>query len=78
FGSFHNQLSLRNYFTVDVPVHNVTLRAAYLGDYYRTDVNEIVTRIVSHQFMIGMAVESLNFGGKKIRRNNAWLKSVYY
>ncbi len=78
FGSFHNQLSLRNYFTVDVPVHNVTLRAAYLGDYYRTDVNEIVTRIVSHQFMIGMAVESLNFGGKKIRRNNAWLKSAYY
>ena len=77
FGSFHNQQALRNYFSVDVPVHNVTLRAAYLGDYYDTQVNELVTRIVSHQFMIGLAVESLNFGGKKMR-NNPSLPSVYY
>lgn len=77
FGSFHNQQALRNYFSVDVPVHNVTLRAAYLGDYYNTDVNELVTRIVSHQFMIGLVVESLNFGGKKVRDNPS-LPSVYY
>jgi hypothetical protein len=77
FGSFHNQQALRNYFSVDVPVHNITLRAAYLGDYYNTDVNELVTRIVSHQFMIGLVVESLNFGGKKVRDNPS-LPSVYY
>ncbi|MEN6589188.1 MAG: DUF3316 domain-containing protein [Proteiniphilum sp.] len=61
FGSFHNQLSLRNYFTVDVPLRNITLRAGYLGDYYQTDVNELVTKIVSHQFMLGLSFESLNF-----------------
>ncbi len=77
FGSFHNQQALRNYFSVDVPVHNITLRAAYLGDYYNTNVNELVTRIVSHQFMIGLVVESLNFGGKKVRDNPS-LPSVYY
>lgn len=77
FGSFHNQWALRNYFSVDVPIHNITLRAGYLGDYYRTHVNELATRIVSHQFMIGLAVESLNFGGKKVR-NNPSFPSVYY
>lgn len=76
-GSFHNQLALKNYFTVDYPVKNITLRAGYLGNYYRTDVNELTTKIVSHQFMLGFVVESLNFGGKKIRENS-WLKSVYY
>lgn len=77
FGSFHNQPALRNYFTVDVPVGNVTLRTGYLGNYYKTNVNELTTRIISHQFMIGLAAESLNFGGKKVRRNS-WLNSVYY
>lgn len=77
FGSFHNQRALRNYFSVDVPVHNITLRAAYLGDYYNTDANELFTKIVSHQFMVGFAVESLNFGGKRIR-NNPSLPSVFY
>ncbi|MDR2816920.1 MAG: DUF3316 domain-containing protein [Proteiniphilum sp.] len=77
FGSFHNQRALRNYFSVDVPVCNVTLRAAYLGDYYNTHVNELITRTISHQFMIGFAVESLNFGGKRVRHNSS-LPSAYY
>jgi hypothetical protein len=77
FGSFHNQRALRNYFSVDVPVYNITLRAAYLGNYYNTNVNKLVTRIDSHQFMIGIAVESLDFGGKRVR-NNPSLPSVYY
>lgn len=77
FGSFHNQLALRNYFSVDIPVHNFTIRTAYLGDYYRTNVNRIDTKIVSHQFMIGFAAESLNFGGKKAREGRLF-KSVFY
>ena len=76
FASFHNLQALRNYFSIDVPVHNITFRAAYLGDYYDTHVSELVTRIVSHQFMIGFAVESLNFGGKKV--DNLSFPSVYY
>lgn len=77
FGSFHNQQALLNYLSVDVPVHNLTFRAAYLGDYYKTNVNKLDTKIVSHQFMIGIAVESLSFGGKKVR-NNPLIPSVYY
>ena len=77
FGSFHNQQALRNYFSVDVPLHHMTIRAAYLGDYYNTHVNALTTRIISHLFMVGLAVESLNFGGKKAR-NNPSFPSVYY
>lgn len=77
FASFHNQQALRNYFTVDLPIRNVTLRVGYLGDYYRTDQNQLVTRVVSHQFVLGLAFESLYFGGKRVRDNH-WLKSVYY
>lgn len=76
-GSFHNQIGLRNYFTVDFSVGNFTVRTGYLGNYYRTDVNNLTTKITSHQFVLGFATESLNFGGKKIRENK-WLKSVYY
>lgn len=77
FGSFHNQQVLRNYFSVDVPLKKVTFRAAYLGDYGNVQANDLITRIFSHQFMFGFAVESLNFGGEKARRLPS-LPSAYY
>ncbi len=77
FGSFHNQLALRNYFTVDVPVSNITFRVGYLWDFYNTDVNQLETRINSHQIVLGLAFETLNFGGKKGREDSKF-KSVYY
>lgn len=77
FGSIFNQLALQNYFTVDIPVRNVTIRTGYLGDYYKTEVNDILTKIVSHQFVIGFTVESINFGGKKVRENKI-IKSSFY
>ncbi|MPN54694.1 hypothetical protein SDC9_202371 [bioreactor metagenome] len=77
FASFQNQLALRNYFTVDIPLNNLTIRTGYLCDFYRTDVSDITTKIVSHQFMVGVAVESLNFSGSKAR-NSKQIKSSYY
>lgn len=77
FGSYFNQLALQNYFTVDIPIKNVTLRTGYLGNYYKTNANDIYTKISSHQFMVGLAVESINFGGKRIS-NNPSIKSSYY
>jgi len=77
FGSFHNQQALRNYFTVDIPLRNVTLRTGYLGNFYRTDVNYLITRISTHQFMVGLAWETLSLGG---RRNRDMIRenSVFY
>ncbi|MDD4697244.1 MAG: DUF3316 domain-containing protein [Fermentimonas sp.] len=77
FGSFHNQLALRNYFTIDIPVRNVTIRTGYLWDYYTTDVNELVTKTNSHQFVLGFAFESIYVGGKRAHDKSV-IDSVYY
>jgi len=36
-----------------------------------------VTRIISHQFVVGLAFESLNFGGRRAREAHG-AKSVFY
>ena len=71
-----NQRGLRNYITVDYPIGKATIRAGYLRNYYRTKANDLITSISSHQFVIGLAFESLSFGRKDVV-NNDWLKSVY-
>lgn len=76
FASPSKQRGLRNYITVDCPIGKATLRAGYLRNYYRTKTNHLITSISSHQFVIGLAFESLTFGRKDIK-NNQWLKSVY-
>ena len=76
FGSPANQLGLRNYITADYPVGKVTFRVGYLRNYYRSEVNKLITSVSSHQFMIGLAFESISFGRKDIE-NTDWLKSVY-
>ncbi len=76
FASPANQRGLRNYITADYPIGKVTLRAGYLRNYYRTEANNLITSISSHQFMIGLAFESLSFGRQEIKEND-WLRSVY-
>jgi hypothetical protein len=51
--SFHNKVALRNYLTIDIPVHNSTLRIGYLNSLYYSNVNYLETRILSNTFMLG-------------------------
>jgi hypothetical protein len=51
--SFHNKVALRNYLTVDIPVHNSTLRIGYLNSLYYSNTNFLETRILSNTFMLG-------------------------
>lgn len=76
FATPSNQRGLRNYITADYPIGKVTLRAGYLRNYYRAKANNLITSISSHQFVIGLAFESLSFGRRDLL-NNDWLKSVY-
>ena len=76
FASPANQRGFRNYITVDYPIGKVTLRAGYLRNYYRTKTNNLITSISSHQFVIGLAFDSLSFGRRDIEKND-WGKSVY-
>lgn len=77
FNSFHNKFAIKNYFTVDIPIHNITLRTGYLHSYYYTDVNSIQTHIISHSFMIGIVKEFISFGGKRLKDTSRY-RSAYY
>ncbi len=77
FNSFHNKFAMRNYLTVDFPVHNWTVRMGYLNSYYHTDVNNIQTRILSNTFMLGLVKEFISFSGKRLKQTNKY-RSAYY
>lgn len=77
FASFHNKQALRNYFTVDFPVGNVTIRTGYLNSTVYTDVNNIKSHIISNSFMIGFVKEFVSFGGKRLKNKNKY-DSAYY
>ena len=78
FSSFHNKFAMKNYFTLDVPVSNFTIRVGYLNSMYRTDVNSIKTHVLSNSFMIGLVKEFVSFGGKRLRGQAHRYKSAYY
>lgn len=75
--SFHNKFVMKNYFTVDIPIANFTIRTGYLNSMYRTDVNGIKTHVLSNAFMIGIVKEFISFGGKRLRDTHKY-RSAYY
>ncbi len=77
FNSFHNKFAMKNYLTVDLPVHTWTIRLGYLNSYYYTDVNHIRTQIFSNTFMLGLVKEFISFGGKRLKNTNKY-SSAYY
>lgn len=75
--SFGSQLAFRNYVTADIPVDKVTFRIGYLCDIYRTNLSKIETKINTHEFVIGLAFETLNFGGKRDIEKSKLNSSLY-
>ena len=53
FTSLHNQPSLRQFLTLDIPVSWSTLRIGYVGDFQQSKVNNIRCHTYSNVFMIG-------------------------
>lgn len=78
FSSFHNKFAMKNYFSLDIPISNFTLRVGYLNSIYRTDVNGIQTHILSNSFMIGWVKEFVTFGGKRLKNHARQFQSAYY
>ncbi|MDR0843968.1 MAG: DUF3316 domain-containing protein [Tannerella sp.] len=76
FSSLHNKTAIRNYFTVDLPVRNLTLRTGYLNNIYYTDIHGIKIHKISHSIMIGLVKEFNAFGGRKLKSNS--FRSAYY
>lgn len=71
FSSFHNQRSLRNLVTIDIPFNKYILRMGYLGDWYQTRVHGIQTHHYTHSFVIGFPLEGVKKDKEKAR-NSYW------
>lgn len=57
FTSLHNQPSLRQMISADVPIGKVKMRLAYLWDAQQSRVNDLRTHSYSHVFMVGFVKE---------------------
>jgi hypothetical protein len=67
--SFHNQLAMRNLFSVELPFHFCTLHLAYMNWIYETKVNSLDTRMVSNSMYIGVSRNFFSVPGRKINKN---------
>lgn len=72
FASFHNQRSLRNLVTVDIPINSFMIRVGYLGDWYQTKVNSVQTHHYTHSFVIGFPIEGVKSSVKKNKVINSY------
>jgi hypothetical protein len=77
FSSLHNKFAMRNYLTIDFSVWKFTFRTGYLNSIYSTNIHEIQTHYVSHNFMIGVVREFVSFSGKKLIKGHGY-QSAYY
>ncbi len=65
FTALHNQPSLRQMLTVDLPIGVAKLRCGYVADLLQSDVNGIKTHTYSHAFMVGVVKEFYLIPNKK-------------
>jgi hypothetical protein len=66
--SLHNEPSLRQILSLDIPLGSRTLRVSYLGDIQQSHVNGIKTHIYSHVFMFGFVRQLYSFHPKEAQR----------
>lgn len=65
FTSLHNQPSLRQMLTADLPVGRMKMRLAYVWDAQQSSINNLSTHAYSHVFMVGFVKEFYLLPNKK-------------
>lgn len=65
FTSLHNQPSLRQMFSIDLPIRYSKLRISYIADLQQSHVNNIKTHTYSHVFMVGFVKDMYLIRNKK-------------
>ena len=65
FTSLHNQPSLRQMLSVDLPIGYTKMRFSYLADLQQSNVNGIKTHTYSHVFMVGFVKDLYRIRNKK-------------
>ena len=64
FTSIHNQPSLRQLITLDIPIHSTNLRVGYLCDIQQAKVNHLKSHAWSHTFLVGLVKNFYLIKGK--------------
>ena len=65
FTSLHNQPSLRQMLSVDLPIGYTKMRFSYLADLQQSNVNGIKTHTYSNVFMVGFVKDLYRVSNKK-------------
>lgn len=65
FTSLHNQPSLRQMFSVDLPIRYTKMRLSYVCDLQQSKVNGLRTHLYSHIFMVGFVKDLFLIRNKK-------------
>jgi hypothetical protein len=69
FASLHNQLVMRNLFSVELPFNRFTLRLGYMNWMYETQVNDLNTKISTNSVYIGISKNFHTVSGRKQTKN---------
>lgn len=65
FTSLHNQPSMRQILSVDLPIGYSKMRLSYVADLQQSTVNDIRTHTYSHVFMVGFVTDMYHIRNKR-------------
>ncbi|NLI35638.1 MAG: DUF3316 domain-containing protein [Bacteroidales bacterium] len=66
--SLHNQPSLRQFLSLDIPIGQQQIRLTYLGDLQQSHVNNIKTHYYSNVFMVGFVKRLYKLSNKELQK----------
>lgn len=66
--SVHQQPSLRQFLSLDIPIGQQQIRLTYLGDLQQSHINNIKTHSYSHIFMIGFVKRIYKLSNKDLQK----------
>lgn len=72
--SLHNQPSLRQFLSLDLPLGSQQIRLTYVGDFQQSKLNGLKTHIYTHALMVGFVRTFYKVSRKEARRLPASLR----
>lgn len=75
FTSLHNQPTIRQFLTLDVPIRQTTLRFSYVCDIQQAKINEIEWHMYNHTFMIGFVHNLFKLRNHPVHAKNNYLNA---
>ncbi|MDR0426987.1 MAG: DUF3316 domain-containing protein [Dysgonamonadaceae bacterium] len=75
FSSLHNYRTMKNLFSVEMPLGETIFHIAYQNRIYQTDVNDLQTKMVTNTFYVGFSKDIFSVPGSEFKKNN--IKTIF-